>query len=288
MKKQQIIALLVSVDFVYLGYYNIKNIIANGSHFFADFHTPLHQVIFLFGVGGLVQFLVTDFRSSRFLRIWLYYSLFCCLVEILMVLLYLCLPHHQRYGYSSTEGIASVWIKSMWRIVPVIAGLYYCLIGLNESRVPSLEPYPAGEEISYIFNPVNKWMRFAIRLIDVGLVLVVMYYFASTFQVIIMGSGQFEYAVGSSLGIKILVEVLLFFYYLLMESTLRISFGKIVTNTVIVNETGQKPAFTQMLGRAFSRIIPFDGLSYLVSSRGWHDSLSGTYVTKGKYDWEVK
>ena len=53
--------------------------------------------------------------------------------------------------------------------------------------------------------------------------------------------------------------------------------GKCATNTVIVNEAGNRPNFGQILGRTFARLIPFDALSFF-SARGWHDSLSGTYV----------
>ncbi len=88
----------------------------------------------------------------------------------------------------------------------------------------------------------------------------------------------------SYMGIRILLNVVLFLYYLLWEGIAGVSFGKLLTNTVVVNDSGGRPTIGQTIGRAFSRLIPFDGISFLFNKRGWHDSVSGTYVTKGKFD----
>ncbi len=56
--------------------------------------------------------------------------------------------------------------------------------------------------------------------------------------------------------------------------------GKFLTKTTVVNKDGNKPTFSNLLGRNAARLIPFDGLSFLISERGWHDQLSNTYVIK--------
>lgn len=68
-------------------------------------------------------------------------------------------------------------------------------------------------------------------------------------------------------------------YYFVCESLLQTSIGKMATGCVVIDEYGEKPDVAQILGRSFARIIPFEALSCLGNpSRGWHDSMSSTYV----------
>lgn len=74
---------------------------------------------------------------------------------------------------------------------------------------------------------------------------------------------------------------ILILYYTIFEGVAQISLGKLVTGTVVVDMEGKKPSFGMVLGRSFSRLIPFDGLSFLGSSAiGWHDTISKTRVVK--------
>lgn len=76
-----------------------------------------------------------------------------------------------------------------------------------------------------------------------------------------------------------------FFYALFMYFTEVItkgrSLGKLITGTMVVNENGGLPTGNDLLKRNFSRIVPFDALSFL-GSNGWHDSWSDTKVVKRK------
>lgn len=84
---------------------------------------------------------------------------------------------------------------------------------------------------------------------------------------------------------QIVFVVIRLFYYVLTEGFLGRSFAKFITGTVVVDENGRKPSFGIIFKRSFCRIIPFDGLSFL-GDRGWHDSISDTYVVNKK-DLEV-
>jgi uncharacterized RDD family membrane protein YckC len=65
-------------------------------------------------------------------------------------------------------------------------------------------------------------------------------------------------------------------YYITTEAIFGRTIAKFITGTVVVNEYGEKPKFSVILKRNLCRFIPFDG------SRGWHDSISGTYVVNKK------
>ncbi|MEM6517189.1 MAG: RDD family protein [Bacteroidota bacterium] len=71
----------------------------------------------------------------------------------------------------------------------------------------------------------------------------------------------------------------LLIYYTAIESLTSRSVGKYITQTKIVMKDGSKPSFNAILARSFSRLIPFEHFSFIgEESRGWHDSISDTYV----------
>lgn len=69
-------------------------------------------------------------------------------------------------------------------------------------------------------------------------------------------------------------------YYTVTETSLSgKSIGKYITKTRAVNLDGSKPDFATILGRSLSRIVPFDGFSFLGDgASGWHDKWSNTMV----------
>jgi len=57
------------------------------------------------------------------------------------------------------------------------------------------------------------------------------------------------------------------------------SIGKFITKTQVVLKDGSKPTINETVLRNLCRLIPFDQLSFLgTEGKGWHDSLSKTYV----------
>lgn len=68
-------------------------------------------------------------------------------------------------------------------------------------------------------------------------------------------------------------------YYIVLEAATGRTLGKLLTGTKVVDDAGEAPSFGQILGRTFSRLIPFEPLSFFgVTVRGWHDRLSATHV----------
>jgi uncharacterized RDD family membrane protein YckC len=70
-------------------------------------------------------------------------------------------------------------------------------------------------------------------------------------------------------------------YYIAFEGATGCTLGKLVTRTRVVDESGGPASFGQIVGRTFSRFIPFEAFSFLgQDARGWHDSITGTYVVR--------
>jgi uncharacterized RDD family membrane protein YckC len=81
---------------------------------------------------------------------------------------------------------------------------------------------------------------------------------------------------------EILVEaVFIFIYYSIFEIATGRTLGKYITKTIVVDEYGDEAFSADIIKRSLCRLIPFDAFSFLgASGRGWHDSLSNTYVVK--------
>jgi len=76
----------------------------------------------------------------------------------------------------------------------------------------------------------------------------------------------------------LILNSLNFLYYFLMESTRGQTFGKILTQTIVVNRYDEKPGMGEIALRTLCRFIPFEFFSFLYNGIGWHDRISQTYV----------
>ena len=69
--------------------------------------------------------------------------------------------------------------------------------------------------------------------------------------------------------------------------------AKYITQTKVVMEDGTTPKASDIVLRSLCRLIPFNVFSFLgAEGRGWHDSISNTYVVdvvkfKAKMDSEI-
>jgi len=127
-------------------------------------------------------------------------------------------------------------------------------------------------------EPAARWLRFANLFLD---------YIAFTIISMILGIaiallfGEAGLRYLESLPDIVVGAPIVLGYYLVFEGLTGRTLGKFITGTRVVNEQGLEPTFGQILGRTFSRIIPFEAFSFLgPQGRGWHDSLPGTYVVR--------
>lgn len=72
--------------------------------------------------------------------------------------------------------------------------------------------------------------------------------------------------------------LLYFGYHFLFEYFFGRTPGKFITNTRVTGLNGNKLTIKELLKRNICRLIPFDNLSFLFGTTGWHDSISDTLV----------
>lgn len=74
---------------------------------------------------------------------------------------------------------------------------------------------------------------------------------------------------------------LAFIVYFSQEFIFGKTLGKLFTGTRVVDSLGNKPGIVKLIIRTISRLIPLEAFSFLGSNkRGWHDTISDTFVIK--------
>lgn len=71
-----------------------------------------------------------------------------------------------------------------------------------------------------------------------------------------------------------------FIYYFVFEGIFGTTPAKIITNTIVVNNEGEKVSTSNIFKRTLIRFIPFESLSFI--TYGWHDTWSNTNVMQLK------
>ncbi|OJX50136.1 MAG: hypothetical protein BGO88_05460 [Flavobacterium sp. 38-13] len=130
---------------------------------------------------------------------------------------------------------------------------------------------------------VSLGTRLANYLIDYVCVIVLMFAILIGLMIFaaIIGSQELLDRIGNMNKIEeygvAIVSILL--YYNIFEIFFSRTIGKFITKTVVVNINGEKPDTQEILVRSLCRLIPFETFSFLgAPNKGWHDSISKTYV----------
>jgi len=152
---------------------------------------------------------------------------------------------------------------------------------MNDQNTPYAPPASdigTGQGESLPIVPASRWLRLANLFIDY-IALIILGIIIGILITVVFGESAIR-TIDSLPGFIVGAPILIV-YYLVFEGLLHRSLAKYVTGTKVVNEFGQAPTFGQIVGRTFSRLIPFEQVSFLGSKgRGLHDSLANTYVVR--------
>jgi uncharacterized RDD family membrane protein YckC len=126
--------------------------------------------------------------------------------------------------------------------------------------------------------------RFLNLIIDTFIQLV-LFFLSLVFLIAIMelnGNKNFpNYFVKNQIAQYTFVTCISLVYYNFFEILCARTIGKFITQTIVVNLNGERPNHETILIRSLCRMIPFNALSFLgIIPRGWHDSISKTYVVR--------
>lgn len=145
------------------------------------------------------------------------------------------------------------------------------------------DPEEGAEEVLRRLAPQGK--RLANLLVDKVVTVIIQYAALFSFVAFITFSAEMDDSKEDDMifllfmPFMILIYLAPVIYYILMEHFLGKTLGKYLTNTRVIGKFGQKPSLAQIIGRSFSRFIPFEAFSFLGGNGyGWHDSLTNTRV----------
>lgn len=239
-----------------------------------QFSFLIRYIPIFIGIIGLVIFLQSGFKRSNLFRIMMCVEIFSFPFVVLWY--YLFFTQEARFLNQKLPINWQVYYGIALNLLLFIASIIGLRM-LSLNKVAQLTYTDLPGERSAQFSPARAEVRFANRCVDALLVIYVLLINLGSYSTFTrFGDSWFEPA------FFLLLEVpLLLLYYILMEGIFNTTAGKCATGTTIVNASGERPGFGQIVGRTFCRFIPFEPLSFFAAgARGWHDSMSNTYVVQ--------
>ena len=132
-------------------------------------------------------------------------------------------------------------------------------------------------------TPQQRIINFLIDMVMMGIMLFIVILFIMAYTTV---KGDKDFIVrfaANTLWQYMLSAVTTLVYYNFFEIFTSRTVGKFCTNTIVVNENGEKVDYETIMIRSLIRIIPFYWISFMVfPGRGLHDVISKTFVVNKK------
>ena len=157
-----------------------------------------------------------------------------------------------------------LWLFLSWYVLKTIA----------KHRAFVVEKFEEDGMQKAVFVSAEKGKRFVHLLVDRVMIILIsstwVWSLSTPIEII-------EDRIGDRPTVTLIYILCLFIYYPFFETVLGATPAKFLTSTKVADEFGKRPGFGTILLRTVCRIIPFEAISFF-GDRGWHDSLSRTYV----------
>lgn len=193
-------------------------------------------------------------------------------------------------------GVSEIILVLMFQFIKLLILVTVCYLFLKESRKRrEFKTLPEGT-LDIVFlqdgkremthKRVGKGTRFVNYTIDSALIILI-------FSPMLMNmmfrpfNRIVEDALGTEFGLYVLFFLFAALYYILFEGLFRATPGKYITSSAVTGFDTIKVKGLQIVGRTFSRKIPFNPLSFF-GEIGWHDLFSETTVSSYKSDDKYK
>ncbi len=157
---------------------------------------------------------------------------------------------------------------------------YKILRYLNSEMELQAEFYGEGDAKILYFKSASLWQRFLHPVVDTIIAIMI---FAPLISLIIQlktGPQTNPFFDTRSVSESFFFGTVIFFrviYYLIYEGVFGITPAKLLTETTVINDDGNKPALKDIVVRTLTRLIPFEAFTFF-TSRGLHDKFSNTTV----------
>ena len=140
------------------------------------------------------------------------------------------------------------------------------------------------EKQSIVLVETSKWTRFFHHLMDnITIVLVISPIVIGVVRIPSLQDflNSFSNSFGERPVLVLIIAICRVIYYFSFEATLGVTSAKLLSETRVVDEDGNKPSVGKIAVRTLLRIVPFEAFTFFMHS-GLHDRSSQTYVVNEK------
>lgn len=264
------VSIALALCYSYQVFLILKNIISLGSD---SIYLLVRFIPLFIAVAGLVIFIKSSFTKGNMLAFYLCLQVLLGPVSIWSYIDYFSKINQYQYFQNNESQLYWVYLEFVILCINFIASAVGLWI-ITRKRTAKIQYVGNDENRVAEFSPTSAGKRFINYLVDIIIVLVLMAGYVRLFA----NGGDKMFDESSALSFYFYQIPFLLIYYTVLESVFYTTAGKCLTNTIVVNEYAERPGFMQVVGRSFSRLIPLEAFSFLGSGRGWHDSLTNSYV----------
>ena len=142
-----------------------------------------------------------------------------------------------------------------------------------------------GEKIKTEIEETTRLERFLHHILDTLFIIFLLFSISGIFFYFkdFKGTNIIPDFLNNRFGIYVFIFIMRFIYFPFFEKLFGSTPAKFLTNSRVVNSKAEIPSSEKIFERTLYRHIPFDAFSFL-GRKGWHDSISETYVVKEKND----
>jgi len=241
----------------------------------------LDMVFYLMMLTGGVLNLISRQKENRLIRFCFSIILFTCLMSLLFSAL---TPFKYSEFFTKSKNVFWFrWSLGLLHSILFFMLSYWIMKKLKSIRNLEVVVVESDTVVRIPFVPATRWQRFFHLIIDLLFCILL-------FSSVMMSFGAESFrglhlekmaALIGERGVVYLILILLrFIYYFVFETILGATPGKYLTETRVIDETGQKPATGAILLRTITRFVPFEPFSFF--AYGWHDTWTNTQVVKEK------
>lgn len=225
---------------------------------------------FLF-LGGVIAFVANGFRSVQLIGFCFAVVFFVQCVELPLGIYnvinrYELLRQQDQFGWTFLFFASNI----LWLVLSL-----YVLKAIARHRALLVEEYEEDGVRNASFYTSDKTKRFIHLVVDRIMIILIsstwVFVFRDSLESIANDPSD------SRVFLTLLYIIAMFVYYPFFEGILGATPAKYLTSTKVADAYGNKPGMGTIFVRTLCRLIPFDAISFF-GSRGWHDSLSNTYV----------
>lgn len=242
-------------------------------------YNVLNAFFYILLLLGAILFMKSKAKETRLLRFVFSIILFSKFVKFIIGVIFFAFYLKEASASNLIHTIFSFLVNG-FQIYLAFAILKF--IGNQKELSSTIKEY--GDKQSVVLVEASKWTRFFHHLMD-NLVMVLV---LSPFAVLLVRIPAIESVINSvaqSFGDRptliVLIGIFRMFYYFVFEATLGMTSAKMLSETRVVDEDGNKPTVGKITARTLLRIVPFEAFTFFMHS-GLHDRSSETYVVNEK------